>query len=1103
MRLKLLILILAAFPINIYSIDYYFHKGEKIELRQRADKIAVVLNDSLPESYVSERVRGIISSGYELKKSIPGIYLINFSTKKEPGELQNYLNSFANRKDIFKFATKVYYGSSRKVSQIPTDRFAVRLKNSSDAWRLGALNSKYNCIITGKVRDEKGFIIRSNRGVDLNALELADLYYSTGLFEYVSPDFLYPDGCLLLSVPNDLHFNSQWALKNTGQLLNTGSPFLQQGDSPVVNGIPGSDMNVSSAWDVTSGSPNVTVGIIDTGIDSLHADLQAPGHLMPGYDAFNDVPGSSYDYANHGTSVAGLIGAVMNNSIGITGVAPNCKLMSISIFDVNGNTSGLVIARAFDSARVKGIDIINNSWGGMTPDQLITDAIDNAAYNGRGGLGCIILFSSGNDGLNPPVYPSKLPNVLSVGSSTPHDQKKSHGTGNQFYWGSNYGENASGDLDIVAPTNCYTISAGLNSYNENFSGTSASCANASGVAALVLSVNETQTRYQVFQNIIKGCDKIDNVPYNADKIYGKWSNLYGYGRLNALNSVKLAEGIDVTPPSISHTNVQSHNSTYPTIIKADIVDQGGASVPINGDNAPKLFFKIKKNTSGWTPFDSVAAYQITGNEFRFKVPSQGWQTEVYYYIRARDNFGNETTFPKHAPNPFWLCYFAVGNLTSETQKIGSFRGADFSPTLSPAVTFSGFKIVGTHVRIYMRHTYLDDESIQIFSPLADANNNRKCLFACNGGELDNITGAVVSDTASKLWAQDTPPYTNGSYKSDFSMRGFNGQSAGGNWRILHFDRAVGDYAFFDSIYVTLCKTSGSLSSAIRLNNPSDSILLFEESIYPNIYDKDFYLKNSGTTSLSLSGINITGPFAGNFTLLNVPPSSIAPNDSGLFRIRLNTTIGAGPIQNATINMNTNDPSKPQFKVSLQTSDSIHSEMKTLDLTVLTQGLYDDELNISVPDTVSVYIRSFSSPYSVVDIAKGVLNENGFVSLGYSNVLNNTDYYIQVDHRNSVQTWSATGEKFVNSELSYNFTTDSIRAYGNNLTPEDGKYCIYSGDINKDGYVDISDLVSIFNASSLFAVGYIPEDLTGDSSAGLSDIVIAFNNSTKFVRSITP
>ncbi len=1099
MKLKLTFLFLLLIPIQIYSNPQYFYKGEKIELKVRGDKIALILKSNISESYLKTKLNRYFSEGEVLKKALPEVYILNFSSRKTSAELENVLSAISSQTNIIKFATEVYYGTSRQVTEIPTDKFIVRLRSAKDLDKLNTLNVQNSCTIIGKIKDDRGFLLQSNQEVRKNAVELSDIYYSSGILEYAEPDFLYPDKCLLLSVPNDIFFPSQWALNNTGQLLTTGSPFLAQGDAPTVNGITNSDMNVLGAWNYTTGSPLIKIGIIDTGIDSLHADLQSPGHLLCGYDAYNNLNSSATDIANHGTAAAGLIGAVMNNLIGISGVAPGCRLMSISIFDMNGNTSNSVIARAFDTARVRGIGILSDSWGGGTPDQTITDAIDNAAINGRGGLGCVIFFGSGNDGKDPPVYPSDLPNVLCVGASTPHDQKKAPGTGNEFYWGSNYGEDNIGDLDLTAPTNCYTLSSG-GGYNPNFTGTSACCPNAAGVAALILSVNNTFTRSQVVDNILRGCDKIDNVPYSVTKTYGRWNNFYGYGRVNALNSVRLAAGVDLVPPTINHLSVSSRTSTYPVNVLAEIIDQNGASVPISGNDIPKLFYKIKKNSGSWSPFDSLPAYSIAGNFFTFRIPSQGWETEVQYYIRARDNFGNETTFPKHAPNPFWLCYFAIGNITSEFQKVPSFRGADFGATMSPSVNFGSLKIIGTKVKIYMRQTYLDDEIIQVVAPFSDANNNRKCLFSTNGADMDNITGAWVSDSATALWYSGTPPYTNGGFKPEFSMKGYDGQNGGGAWEILHFDRSVGDYAFFDSVKIILFRTTGVTSSSARLNTPEDSILFFDSAMVPGVYTKNFYLKNSGTATLTTGTVSFSGASASLFSIINTPPAYIAPNDSGLFKVKLNSASAnpGGNFEMATLNIPTNDPSKGLFKVSLQTNVA-----KNLQLKALIEGLYNSSGQTSIPDTLTVYLRNANAPYTIADSARSVINSAGIGSFDFSGAQNSVNYFIVVRHRNALETWSASANSFNSSVMNYDFTVDSSAAYGNNLILKGFKYCLYSGDVQQDGQIDVSDIISVYNSAVNFNSGYLPEDINGDNFVDISDLITTYNNSRDFIHLIRP
>ncbi|MBS1518735.1 MAG: S8 family serine peptidase [Bacteroidetes bacterium] len=1106
MKSKLLLFLLTlTLPQISLSADYYYYKGSRIQLNQRYDKAAVVFNNDLSDIEAQSILLPLLSSGDALKRSFPDLYLISFSQMRSASEIDLISEKLKYNSNI-KFVTPVYYGSSKSVTQIPYDRIIVKLLNSQDREKLDILNLRNGCYISGEFKKGNGFILKSLSGNPKNALDLSEVYFRTGLFEYCEPDFVYPEKCLLLSVPNDQYYPQQWNLNNTGQLIQTGSSFLFYGDRPTVNGIPGSDMHVEQAWDFTTGSPSVKIGVIDSGIDSVHEDFQAPGHLLPGYDAFMNVNSSTVDYFNHGTSTAGIIGAVRNNSIGIAGIAAGCQLMSINIYDVNGNTTSSIIARAFDTARVRGIDVLSNSWGGGTPESIVTDAVNDAALNGRNGLGCVILFASGNDGHNPPLYPSVLPNVLSIGGSTPHDQMKAPGNGNQFYWGANYGENEIGDLDMVAPTNCYALNIG--GYEPNFWGTSATCPNAAGVAALVLSVNTSQTRLQVYENLARGCDKPDNVAYDTAKSFGKWNDHYGYGRVNALNSVRLAAGVDVTPPTINHKNVSSGNSTYPTLINAEIIDQDGSSVPVSGSNRPVLFYKKRKNSGLWSSYDSLDFKSNSGNNFTFSIPSQGWETEIKYYIRARDNSGNESTFPLHAPNEFWLCYYSICNIASETKKINPFIGADYGATVSSPVTFGTFNVLETRVKIYMRHTYLDDETITLFSPLLDENNSRKCLFSSNGGDMDNITGTTVYDNAPNIWLNGTPPYLDGSFRPDYFLRGLNGANALGNWKILHFDRALSDYAFFDSVMITLYKNSGVTSSAVRFDKPADSIVSFGTVNFPNQYDVDFYIKNSGTANLSLSSPVFSGTHSSLFSIINTFPGTVLPGDSGLIRIRLDASglssvSDGGPFEDAVLSITTNDPSKSNFKVSLQSDNALSGGMKNLKLNALIEGFYNTGSNTMISDSMLVQLRAFNSPYVIVDSKKAVMNDSGKGDFNFSSASDNTPYYVILKHRNSIETWSSAGVSFTASLANYNFTDIISRAYGSNLKQKGSRFTIYSGDVNQDNIIDITDLSLIDNDAYSFTLGYVPSDVNGDGLVDIADLAITDNNALNVITIIRP
>ncbi len=139
--------------------------------------------------------------------------------------------------------------------------------------------------------------------------------------------------------------------------------------------------------------------------------------------------------------------------------------------------------------------------------------------------------------------------------------------------------------------------------------------------------------------------------------------------------------------------------------------------------------------------------------------------------------------------------------------------------------------------------------------------------------------------------------------------------------------------------------NGVTSPCARLNNPADSILYFGNPSPPVIVDRDFYLKNDGNASLTISAVNFSGTYASMFSLISTLPGSIAQNDSALFRVRLNygsllkenQTLGTDAFENALMSISNNDPSKSTFRVSLQTDFALPVELSSFTAKVLRSG----------------------------------------------------------------------------------------------------------------------------------------------------------------------
>lgn len=230
-------------------------------------------------------------------------------------------------------------------------------------------------------------------------------------------------------------------------------------------------VKASSAWDYTTGSSDIVVGVIDTGIDYNHPDIRENMWISPNREIyygwnFADNNENSIDLDGHGTHVAGTIGAVGNNGIGITGICWDVKVVSMKFgLDVASAIASIDFANEFH------IPILNASWGGRAYSQALKYAIEQ--YEG------LFIAAAGNDGTNNdynPVYPASYDcqNIISVAATTPYDNLA------RF---SNYGVR---NVDIAAP-GTGILSLDLYGDYSPLNGTSMAAPHVAGAAALLKS----------------------------------------------------------------------------------------------------------------------------------------------------------------------------------------------------------------------------------------------------------------------------------------------------------------------------------------------------------------------------------------------------------------------------------------------------------------------------------------------------------------------------------------------------------------------------------------------------------------------------------------
>ncbi|MEO8666596.1 MAG: proprotein convertase P-domain-containing protein, partial [Ignavibacteria bacterium] len=179
--------------------------------------------------------------------------------------------------------------------------------------------------------------------------------------------------------------------------------------------------------------------------------------------------------------------------------------------------------------------------------------------------------------------------------------------------------------------------------------------------------------------------------------------------------------------------------------------------------------------------------------------------------------------------------------------------------------------------------------------------------------------------------------------------------------------------------------------------------------------------------------------------------------------------------------------------------------KNLNASLFIQGFYNTAGSFLISDTVSVILRHYTT-FAKLDSAKSMVAANGDIHLSFANISNGEPVYVVLNHRNSLETWSAFYNAFTYSGLVTTFGGSASLAFGNNQIQVDDvplRFGIFSGDINKDGLVNLNDIILVTNDASNFTTGYINSDLNGDNIANLNDILIAFNNSNNFVHLIRP
>jgi subtilisin family serine protease len=537
--------------------DFFFLENETVPVTIGMDEVGVVAKDNITSDQLQEFLSRF---QLELIREYPqSIFTFGLPGNLSRPEIVNLSRTIVSEgEQLVADAGFTITPEGAETPFIVTDELIAEFKPGTDYEQIASFNndSGVEIVTPGPLKDNQ-FILEVTQAAPVDTLETANRYQESNLTVFAQPNFV-----TVLDfrefIPNDSLFGNQWHHNNSG----------------LEGGTVDADVDSSLAWDVTQGSADTIIAVIDDGFDMSHPDLaqnlwvnagEVPGNGVDddGNSFIDDMHGFDFrgndgnpaasinDY--HGTLTAGVTAALGNNALGVAGICPNCSLMLIRQGTyIQNHTS------AIEYAWRMGADIITNSWGyriGTPATTSVVDAINNATTLGRGGLGTVVLFGMNNVNRNdcadtaPATRPdiSSLPNVIAVSASSNQDRKVTESA-----WGSCMdvlapADRGSGPNPIGRPpgsgvpytgtlniaTTDRTGSTGFNNattwnrlqgvdptycpveaanpdYTLCYGGTSSATPLTAGIAGLILTVNPGLTRLQVQQLLQDSADKIED-----------------------------------------------------------------------------------------------------------------------------------------------------------------------------------------------------------------------------------------------------------------------------------------------------------------------------------------------------------------------------------------------------------------------------------------------------------------------------------------------------------------------------------------------------------------------------------------------------------------
>jgi len=533
----------------------YYHFKEPWPMRLDASRVAILRSKDARGAYTAQpdlSSYGLDVSAVEPMAVRGWSYVGTASSARTDASVRGAVGQIADG-NLVDFVSPVFLDDQGEPIVI-TPQILVGFDRSLDHDRAEAILAESGA---GEILDRDWanmkltYRLKSASRDGFDVLEAANRLAQRSEVMFAEPDMMAT--CHQALIPNDPYFPLQWGLRNDGTF------------GIYCGAVAFFDINATAAWDITTGDPSVIVAILGNGVQQNHPDLNM---YTPGFDATGEGsggdPGNACD--NHGTAVAGTVSGIINNGIGIVGVAPGVRSVSVRMIvsSLLCNGSGIIqaswVVDGLAWAEGIGARITNSSWTRNNSDSAIDQKFADTRANGMVHFG-----AAGNGSTNTISYPASLPSINAVAALSPCGDRadfSNYGTGLAFsapghYLTSTDRTGTDGDNDGVDDGGC--LPSGVLGCNLDgdcgtggtcvlvspdyalVAGTSIAAPYAAGVAALMLSVRPDLTADQVEAVLQQTSTDLGNPGYDTG---------YGWGMVNAASAVQRAilTGVDDTPP---------------------------------------------------------------------------------------------------------------------------------------------------------------------------------------------------------------------------------------------------------------------------------------------------------------------------------------------------------------------------------------------------------------------------------------------------------------------------------------------------------------------------------------------------------------------------